>query len=79
MTHFENCRTMGKTYDQKPRDIIIGGTLINIDYTADALYWIDRFEETLTYTATDFDGRYYQIYTNPERQLSTALPVKKTA
>jgi len=77
MLNFENCRTWGRTYDEKPTDIIIGGSIVNIDYTADATYWIDRLGMKLTYTATDRDGRNYEVFTNPDRNLATAVPVKE--
>ena len=79
MKHFENCRTFGNNYEKQPKDIVIAGIIINIDYAANALYWIDRLNERLTYTATDRNGRNYHIYTNPERNLATAIPVETLA
>lgn len=74
MLHFDNCKTLGKHYNGKPKDIIIGGTIINIDYTYDYMYWINRFEKKLFCMATDTTGIRYKIYTNRERNLATAIP-----
>lgn len=74
MLHFDNCRTLGKHYNGLPKDLIINGTLINIDYTADWKYWIERMNEKLFCTATDAAGKNYSVYTNKERGLATAIP-----
>ena len=74
MLHFDNCRVFGKHYNGNPKDLCINGTLINIDYTANWKYWVDRLGEKLFCTATDTTGKKYTVYTNKERNLATAIP-----
>ena len=79
MLHFENCRTFNNHYDYTnkmflPSDILIGTSICNIDYSYNALYWIDRLNETQFATATDRGGKTYKIYHNTEKNLITAIP-----
>lgn len=79
MLHFENCRTFNNRYNYQnktflPSDILIGTSIVNIDYTYNALYWIDRLNEVQFATATDKDGKTYNIYHNAEKNYITAIP-----
>lgn len=72
MLHFDNCRTFGNKFG-KPTDIQCFGSLIYIDWTYNAMYWIDRLEEELFCTATDRDGNKYKIYRNINKNLAAAI------
>lgn len=53
-----------------------GVTLIHIDRSYDALYWINRHGLTKIDTVADFNsGALFDIYENKERGLGTAIPV----